>query len=335
MPRALSRLSRRARLGTSAALSMLLWEIAEPAWAQGADAGDKATAEVLFDQGKALLLQGKFNEACPKLAESLRLDTGIGTMLYLAECYERSGKTASAWAEFREAQASAAKESDPREKVAKERADKLEPTLSRLTVVVPPDADVLGLVLLRDGTAIGRAGWGIEVPVDPGSHVIRATAPGRDAQESTVDVGKEGARARFVVPVLATSPVIAPPAGARAPVDPPPDRRAGSSQRTIGISVAAAGIVGLGVATFFGVKALGTLDDSEAHCNERACDQDGLDLRDRSRTQANVSTIVFVVAGAAVAGGAVLWITAPTSRGVAVAPVLGPSTGGLAAVGRF
>src|SRR5882757_7685464 len=92
-----------------------------------AQSADKATAEVLFNQGRALLAEGKLAEACPKLAESLRLDTGIGTMLYLAECYERSGKTASAWAEFREAQATASKEGDAREHIAKDRADLLEP----------------------------------------------------------------------------------------------------------------------------------------------------------------------------------------------------------------
>src|SRR5262245_36723730 len=68
------------------------------------DAGDKRpAAQALFDQGRALVTLGRFAEACPKLAESLRLDPGIGTMLWLADCYENVGRSASAWATFREA----------------------------------------------------------------------------------------------------------------------------------------------------------------------------------------------------------------------------------------
>src|SRR4051794_40657418 len=49
--------------------------------------GDKVAAEALFDEGKLLAKAGKYSEACPKFAESLRLDTGIGIMLFLADCY--------------------------------------------------------------------------------------------------------------------------------------------------------------------------------------------------------------------------------------------------------
>jgi serine/threonine-protein kinase len=64
---------------------------------------DKAAAEALFDQGVRLMKQNSFNDACPKLEESERIDPAVGTLLYLGECYERVGKTASAWATFREA----------------------------------------------------------------------------------------------------------------------------------------------------------------------------------------------------------------------------------------
>src|SRR4051812_7008556 len=192
-----------ARAG-SVAVTALLALLARPAWAQpgGGAAADKATAEVLFDQGKALLLEGKLAEACPKLAESLRLDTGIGTMLYLAECYERSGMTASAWAQFREAQATASKDGDAREKIAKERADLLEPKLSRFSVMVPSASDVAGLVVTRDGTPIGRAAWGVDAPIDPGRHVIGASAPGRQLRETTIEIAPESPPHRFVVAAL-------------------------------------------------------------------------------------------------------------------------------------
>src|SRR5437879_1284473 len=150
-----------ARLMTGAVLFAAMIAHGAPARAQSAS--DKAAAETLFDQGKKLLAEGKTAEACPKFAESNRLDSGIGTMLYLADCYEKSGQTASAWAQFREAAAMAARQSDPREKIARERAARLEPKLSKLSVSVG-SGDVSGLEIKRDGEALGKALWGIEVP---------------------------------------------------------------------------------------------------------------------------------------------------------------------------
>ena len=110
-----------------------------PAYAQGAS--DKAAAESLFDDGKRLYQEKKFAEALPRFEASERLDPGVGTLLYLADCYENLGRTASAWATFREA-ASVAKVAGKadRERVARERAALLDAKLYRLTVSVAPRA---------------------------------------------------------------------------------------------------------------------------------------------------------------------------------------------------
>src|SRR5687768_6154338 len=82
--------------------------------------GDKATAEALFAEGRRLMSSGDFKTACPKFAASQKLDPGLGTSLNLADCYEKSGKTASAWAEFRDAAAAAHRVgSKDREQVAR------------------------------------------------------------------------------------------------------------------------------------------------------------------------------------------------------------------------
>src|SRR5579863_10294220 len=86
----------------------------------------KASAQVIFDEARDLVVQKKFAEACPKFAESLRLDRGLGTMLWLADCFENNGQTASAWVQFKEAAAAAALANDPREKVARRRVAALE-----------------------------------------------------------------------------------------------------------------------------------------------------------------------------------------------------------------
>src|SRR5215470_3965724 len=100
---------------------------------------DKAAAEALFDQGRAAMQDGDFGKACGLLERSQHIDPGVGTLLYLAECYEKSNRTASAWATFREAADAAdrAKES-VRARTGRDRAARLEPFLSRLTIQVAP-----------------------------------------------------------------------------------------------------------------------------------------------------------------------------------------------------
>lgn len=143
----------------------------------GAQEGDPAAAQALFNQAKELMRQGKSAEACPKLQESNRIDPGIGTQFHLADCYEKVGRVASAWAQFLgvASQARAAGHTE-REKAAQRRAEKLEPRLPRLTVAVAEASKVAGLEIRRNGALVGAAQWGTPVPVDPGEIELTASA---------------------------------------------------------------------------------------------------------------------------------------------------------------
>jgi serine/threonine-protein kinase len=103
-------------------------------WAHAeATSAEKAAAEALFDQGVALLRAHDYRGAATKLEASQRIEPAIGTLLYLGECYERLGRTASAWAMFREAGSMARRAGDiDRAKLAGERAARLEPELAYL-----------------------------------------------------------------------------------------------------------------------------------------------------------------------------------------------------------
>src|SRR6185295_11820463 len=68
---------------------------------------DPAGAEKLFTEARKLLEAGKYAEACQKLADSHQLDPAVGTLLNLAQCYTKLGKTATAWATYQEAAAAA------------------------------------------------------------------------------------------------------------------------------------------------------------------------------------------------------------------------------------
>src|SRR5690242_2864398 len=153
-------------------------------------AADKAAAEALFDQGRAAMQEGDFGKACGLLERSQHIDPGVGTLLYLAECYEKSGRSASAWATFREAADAAdrAKESG-RARTGRDRAARLEPLLSRLTIQVAPESQqIQGIAIERAGQLVQPATWNVPVPVDPADYTIKASAPGYETWSQIVSV---------------------------------------------------------------------------------------------------------------------------------------------------
>ncbi|HVY39358.1 MAG TPA: hypothetical protein VHM31_15545, partial [Polyangia bacterium] len=186
------------------------WFAAKPA--RGADAprpaaaeDPVAVAEALFQEGRLLLESGDAHEACPKLAESLRLDRATGTLLALAMCHEVDGHLASAWAEYLEVIARAKREGRPdREEAARQYARALEPRLSTLDIAVPAAvARIPGLVVQRDGVTLEAAAWSTAAPSDPGPHLVTATAPGRQPFSATVVVGAAADHQTVTVPLLA------------------------------------------------------------------------------------------------------------------------------------
>src|SRR4051812_25432076 len=144
--------------------------LAEPRAKPHATDPDVAAAQALFEEGRALMKQGQTQEACPKFEESQRLDPGLGTQFNLANCLEQQGKLASAYALFTEvADAARATGQSERERVARARAEAVEPQLTKLAILVPKGSS-RELTVERDGVPVAQAEWGSPVPVDPGVH---------------------------------------------------------------------------------------------------------------------------------------------------------------------
>jgi len=296
--------------------------------------GDAAAAQALFYEARQLMKDNKFGLACPKLEESLRLDYGIGTEFNLADCQEKVGKVASAWSGFLSVASNAhtAHQAD-REKVARERAKALEPRLPKLTIEVPPTAPP-SLEVKRDGIVVGQAAWNMAVPVDPGTHEITASAPGKVAWKGNIATPEQKA-AKITVPKLEDQPVAAAPATApktltaTAPTAPPPDaasttsitsfpepiiERPGGTQRTIGWIVGGVGLASLGVGAGFGINSLAQRSQANDHCSSNnICDAKGIEHRNAAITSGDISTVTTIAGAGALIGGIVLVLTAPKS----------------------
>ena len=296
--------------------------VTAPAFAQSG--GNKAAAEALFTEGRSLAQAGKCGEAIPKFQASQKLDPGVGTLLNLAECYEQVGKTASAWAEYREVISLARLAgSKDREELATQKAKALEPKLSRLAIKA--SGDTSGVTITRDGETLESAELGVAIPVDPGSHVVEATAPGKQKFSQTVDVGKDADSKTVEIPALADGEGGAVAGGGEVSASSGSD---GSTQRTIGLVMGGVGIVGVGVGAFFGLSASSKWSDAKDECSDYPynCGSKGVSLADDAKSAGTISTIGFIAGGVLLAGGAALYFTAGSGNDKAVAVGVGPGS---------
>jgi hypothetical protein len=313
-----------------------------------AHAGDAATAEALFREGRAQMDAGNYAAACPKLEESYAQDPATGTLLALGMCQERAGQTASAWATYSEAAVRAKRDGrTDRERAAREHMAALEPKLSHLTINVDPSASALpGFAVRRDGHEIGAGAWGTSVPIDPGEHVIEATAPGRRPFTSKLTVSTQAAAQTVQIPALALEPTVPANANSVAAVAEPRPNGTSSTVaplRVPGLIIGGVGLVTLGVSGFFALRAKSLNSDSKAdgHCDaQNQCDEIGGALRDDAKTAANVATVTVLAGGALTALGVTLFLLKPRQEQTHAArvealPLIGMDQAGMVLRGRF
>jgi hypothetical protein len=309
-----------------------LWLAAPPALSRPAES-DEAGARVLFAEGRRLVDAGNYAAACPKFEDSFRLDPGVGTNFNLADCLEHIGRTASAWARFLDvAAATKAVGQVERERVARWRAAVLEPRLGRLIVEV--SSPVEGLVVERDGIAIGQGSWGIAVPVDPGVHVIEARAPDKRKWSQSVTVSEAPTTVSVSIPELEAAPkeepassppmLVAPaPAGTVPVASAEPVRRWSIPVVALG----SLGVVALGTGAVFAFQLQSENGEAKALCPSSTCRT----VDEKTRHDMLVSDAyrdrrwAFVgagVGGAALLAAAYLW-WGPVRRGATRAPAAG------------
>jgi hypothetical protein len=314
--------------------------------AQGS-AENAAAAETLFQEGKKLMAEGKYREACPKLMNSQQLDPAVGTLLNLADCYERKGQIASAWATFKDAATGAkANGQTEREETARRRAVALEPRLPRLVIEVPSSASPAVTEIKRDGAVVPRGVWGVQLPVDPGDHVVEVQGPGRKPWSQRVTV-VEGKTVTLTVPASGSEAATTGPLGEpapRAPAEAEPQTAGGGTSVVPTVGWVAVG-VGAAAAVAGGALALtakSSYADAIQHCgsnvgapSDTLCDPGYTDQRNSAVSRASAATWLVVGGAAMAATGLVLVIAAPRGKAEAPRAALNIAPGGLSFRGAF
>lgn len=298
---------------------------------------NKAASSAVFADAKRLIAEGHFADACPKFEEAQRLYPTSGTLLNLGDCYEQMTppRTASAWGAFKQAEVMARNAGDTsRQEEAGRRAQVLEPALSKVTIVPKPAARVPGLDVKWDGKSVGEGLWGTAFPVDAGEHAIEAFGPGKKTWTGKVLVRPNGGTMPINIPGLDAEPLAATATTTGESVPLPPFW---NTQRSVGLGIGAAGLIGVVVGSIFGAKASGKYSDSLAQCRPddiTRCNSQGVTLRGEAYSAAKVSTTLFIVGGAMAAGGTITFLTAP-SGAPKIQPVVGAGFGGLTLHGQW
>lgn len=253
---------------------------------------DESEADRLFREGQESMTAKDYATACSRFAASLRLQAGIGTRLWLADCYEKSGRLASAWHVFRDAAAAAKEANDTRAEVASSRAAALEPKLARIVLHLGAPVPIEVRV---DGVKLPPSQWTAPIFVDKGRHELHVVAG--ETIDRVVDVDADG-KIFEVDFVPKTKPIEAPP----------PERT--SAWPTVGWSLVAASAVSFGVGGYLGLHAKSKYDAAADHCPS-TCDDVGYDERKSAFHFATGSTIAFVAGGVFLASGVTILVASP------------------------
>jgi len=345
-----------ARLVASAWISALFGIYALPARAQSSSS---AAAEQLFQDGKRLLEAGKTHEACERFAASQEAEAGLGTLLHLASCHEKEGKTASAWAEFNDAMAQAQNRGEKdREKFARDHAQALEKQLHRVVLEMMTRPE--GLEIKLDGKTFPNGSLGTAIPLDPGPHNLEVRATRKKPWTQQISLGPGAVTERLEIPGLQDdrTALEAGPrqgddrvvGGRSVVVD--PGKPSDPTKRIVGFVVGGVGLALLGVAVLEGLTLMSknsTANDAfdrasrDPTCNQQCNDyQVGQAAHDNAK-KAQVYMILSGTAGIVATGVGIFLVAtsygspaktaaagpAPGARrpsGVTLQPVVGPGT---------
>jgi hypothetical protein len=343
----------------------MLGPLATPqvAWAQST----QAIAEKLFLDGRSLMTAGHVHEACEKFADSQKADPALGTLMHLALCHEKDGRSATAWSEFTDAaeQAKNAGQHD-REQFARGHVATLEKRLQKVVIEVQPA--VRGLSVTLDEQPLPSGVVGSEIPLDPGDHDLEVTAPGKKAwRKANLNLGTSpgithvqvaleddvaaGGSAPGLGGASPAGPAGIPPTEASAGTPPPvhdtgAPRSGQTAKRIAGIGLGVVGL-GLGIGAVIEESVSQSRKSDEAKYSAPSAAQQLAEVDDQSKTAQSYAIVLGASGIVAIGAGIFLVLTssgdapaasaAPVapSAAVRVAPLVGPHVRGLALAGSF
>jgi tetratricopeptide (TPR) repeat protein len=303
---------------------------------------DKDRADALFKQGKRLMADKRYSEACEAFEESFKLDPGIGAELNTARCYEEWGKLRRAYRAYQQADQMAKDANDAREPKIADLVAQLDPQVPKLTIRLPPGGAPKHLVVQVDGEPLDAAALGKARRIDPGPHTIEWTVDDAPKQTKVVPV-ERGGNSELVLDVPHETVVReSTPEPVRDVRNTNPEQDPGRGWKIGAYVTGGVGIALIGVSSYLAFSARSDYRNAlAADCNgaTNMCDPTGLTATHDARSKANIATGVFVGGAIAVGVGITLFVLAPRAthgeHALRVVPEVNAHGGALALDGRF
>lgn len=281
---------------------------------------DIAAARTLGIEGIRLADLGNWEEALDKLARAEKIYHAPTTLGRLGECQIQMGRLVDGTEALRRVARETLAPNAPQVFVnAQERAKaalaKAMPRVAKLKVIVHAPEDVTAAVTI-DGKPIAAATIGTDRPIDPGEHVVEATAPRylKASSKTKLDEGGSGT-VELKLEVDSNAVVVAPLPANTTTTPTPPMRAPRETPRNYVPAIVAGVVGGAGVATgvVFGLVALSSKNSLLDSCNGTTkCPPSAKSTYDTTSTEATVSTIGFIVGGLGLAATGILVAVAPT-----------------------
>jgi PEGA domain len=308
-----------------------------PVAAQSTQPSELAAARSLFNEARELEKQGQWAEALTTLEAVASVRMTAQVRFHIALCHEHIGKLVAARNGFETARREAREEKA--EQVLLESTEHIEALEARIpSVRIKLSEQPPGLSVLIDGDEIQTGLLAVPIPLDPGEHRVRVTAPGHEDVERIVSL-EEGATQDLAIEMQPLpAPVAAKPKPmTQAPIAPSPppkqestrDGNVTSGDPTLGwvlVGTGGALLVGSAVSAIVRSSAISDIDDS---CpSHTGCDPSLKDTRDQAQTFGTLAAVLGGLGVATVgAGGYLVWSSSPgqaDETNVAIRPTIHP-----------
>ncbi len=319
---------------------------AAPAGAQDEEDPVKQ-ARMMFHQGLELEQAGNWAGALRMFRDVSQVKMTPQVRFHIALCEENLGKLIAALGGYELALAEADSVGESFRVEVEEKIAAVRSRIPKLVIERGDGADAAKVEL--DGVLLGSSSIGVDVPVDPGPHVVTATAPGFEDFSTTIDLAEETTQtvtltlAETEVAPVEEEPVEEEP-------EPPPEKKFPIVPVSL---IGGGGVLLLGSGAMLLMRSV-ALNDFRSLCPGDLCppksqlsdaDQDEIE-KSRSRVATyGVLSPVLAVAGVGAAGVGVFLLVRESkadreeahagSTRVMVTPELGPERLGLTMHGRF